>query len=133
MLRNSLQRFAQFVTRRIYAIGAKFAFPDRVVIATAGDGAMLMNRINEVVTEWTDPRLIIKVLANRDLNQVTWEQRVMAGDRRYECSQNVPSFEFERYAEMLGLTGIRIDKPDEIGLRGAGAQRVTPSDHRSHY
>jgi pyruvate dehydrogenase (quinone) len=103
-----------------YAIGAKFAFPDRVVIATVGDGAMLMNGINEMVTianywrEWSDPRLIIMVLANRDLNQVTWEQRVLAGDPKYECSQTVPSFEFARYAEMLGLTGIRVDKPEQI-------------------
>ena len=104
-----------------YAIAAKFAFPDRVVIATVGDGAMLMNGINELVTianywkEWSDPRLIVMVLANRDLNQVTWEQRVMAGDPKYECSQTVPSFEFARYAEMLGLTGIRVDKPEQIG------------------
>jgi pyruvate dehydrogenase (quinone) len=103
-----------------YAIAAKFAFPDRVVIATVGDGAMLMNGINEVVTianywkKWSDPRLIIMVLANRDLNQVTWEQRVMAGDPKYECSQKVPTFEFARYAEMLGLTGIRIDQPEQI-------------------
>lgn len=104
-----------------YAIGAKFAFPDRVVIATVGDGAMLMNGINELITianywkEWSDPRLIIMVLANRDLNQVTWEQRVMAGDPKFEASQDVPKFEFARYAEMLGLTGIRVDKTDEIG------------------
>jgi pyruvate dehydrogenase (quinone) len=104
-----------------YAIGAKFAFPDRIVIATVGDGAMLMNGINELVTiasywkEWSDPRLVIMVLANRDLNQVTWEQRVMAGDPKYECSQDVPTFEFARYAEMLGLTGIRVDKVEEIG------------------
>src|SRR5689334_18168490 len=104
-----------------YAISAKFAFPERVVIATVGDGAMLMNGINELVTianywkEWSDPRLVVMVLANRDLNQVTWEQRAMAGDPKYECSQTVPQFEFARYAEMLGLTGIRVDKPEEIG------------------
>ena len=104
-----------------YAIGAKFAFPDRVVIATVGDGAMLMNGINELITianywqEWSNPRLIIMVLANRDLNQVTWEQRVMAGDPKYLCSQTVPQFQFAQYAEMLGLTGIRVEKPEEIG------------------
>jgi len=104
-----------------YAIAAKFAFPDRVVIATVGDGAMLMNGINELITlanswkEWSNPRLIIMVLANRDLNQVTWEQRVMAGDPKYVCSQTVPQFQFARYAEMLGLTGIRVEKPEEIG------------------
>jgi pyruvate dehydrogenase (quinone) len=104
-----------------YAIAAKFAWPDRVVIATVGDGAMLMNGINELVTianyweHWSDPRLIVMVIANRDLNQVTWEQRVMAGDPKYECSQNVPTFEFARYAEMIGLIGIRADKPEQIG------------------
>src|SRR5207237_7942332 len=89
-----------------YAIAAKFAFPNRVVIATVGDGAMLMNGINELITianywkEWSDPRLIIMVLANRDLNQVTRQPRDMSGDQKQECSQTVPSFEFARYAEM---------------------------------
>ena len=83
------------------------------------DGAMLMNGINCLITianywkEWSDPRLIIMVLANRDLNQVTWEQRVMAGDPKYEASQTVPEFAFAQYAELLGLTGIRVDKPEE--------------------
>ena len=104
-----------------YAIAAKLAFPDRVVIATVGDGAMLMNGINELVTiadnwkHWRDPRLVIMVIANRDLNQVTWEQRVMAGDPKYVVSQTVPKFEFARYAEMLGLIGIKVDKPEQIG------------------
>src|SRR5881398_3127494 len=82
---------------------------------------MLMNGINEIVTianywkEWSDPRLIIMVLANRDLNQVTWEQRIMTGDPKYEASQDVPDFPFARYAEMLGLTGIRVSTPEEVG------------------
>jgi len=104
-----------------YAVAAKFAWPDRPVIALVGDGAMLMNGINCLITiahywkEWSDPRLIVMVLANRDLNQVTWEQRVMAGDPKYVCSQTVPDFAFARYAEMLGLTGIRVEKPEEVG------------------
>jgi pyruvate dehydrogenase (quinone) len=104
-----------------YAIAAKFAWPDRVAIALVGDGAMLMNGINELVTiadywkEWTDPRLIIMVLANHDLNQVTWEQRVMSGDPKFKPSQDVPDFRFAGYAEMVGLKGIRVDKPEQIG------------------
>lgn len=104
-----------------YAIAAKFAWPDRVAIALVGDGAMLMNGINELVTvanywkEWRDPRLIIMVLANHDLNQVTWEQRIMNGDPKFQPSQDVPDFKFARYAEMLGLTGIRVDQPEQIG------------------
>ncbi len=104
-----------------YSVAAKFAWPDRPVIALVGDGAMLMNGINCLITiadyweEWSDPRLIIMVLANHDLNQVTWEQRIMTGDPKYEASQDVPDFPFARYAEMLGLTGIRVSTPEEVG------------------
>ncbi len=104
-----------------YAIGAKFAWPDRVVIALAGDGAIQMNGMNELITiakywkEWADPRLVVLVLNNQDLNQVTWEQRVLAGDPRYPASQSVPDFPYARYAELIGLRGVRVDTPDEIG------------------
>lgn len=103
-----------------YAIAAKFAFPERPVIAMVGDGAMQMLGNNGMITiaghwkEWSNPQLIILVLNNGDLNQVTWEQRVMAGDPKYEASQNLPPFQFARYAEMLGLKGIRMTGPDDI-------------------
>lgn len=103
-----------------YAIAAKFAFPNRVVIALVGDGAMQMLGNNELITiskywkEWSDPRLVVLVLNNRDLNQVTWEQRVMEGDPKYEASQDIPDFPFARYAELLGLRGIKVEKPEEI-------------------
>ena len=104
-----------------YAIAAKFAFPDRVVVACAGDGAMQMNGLNELITvakywkQWSDPRLVVLVLNNHDLNQVTWEQRVMEGDPKYKASQEVPDFPYAGYAESLGLRGFRIDNPDQIG------------------
>ncbi len=103
-----------------YAIAAKFAFPDRPVIALVGDGAMQMNGNSELVTiakywrEWDNPNLIIAVLNNRDLNQVTWEQRVMAGDPKWEASQDMPDFQYAAYADMIGLKGIRVDEPDQI-------------------
>ena len=104
-----------------YAIAAKFAYPARPAIALVGDGAMQMNGINELITiakyyeRWQDPRLIILVLNNRDLNQVTWEQRVMEGNPKFEGSQSLPDFPYARYAEMLGLNGIRVDDPDRVG------------------
>jgi pyruvate dehydrogenase (quinone) len=104
-----------------YAIAAKFAFPDRLPIALVGDGAMQMMGINELITiakyykRWTDPRLMIVVLNNRDLNMVTWEQRVMAGDPKFEASQDIPEFNYAEYARMLGLEGIRVEKEEEIG------------------
>ena len=104
-----------------YAIAAKFCYPDRVAIALVGDGAMQMLGNNGLITiakywkEWSDPRLVILVLNNRDLNQVTWEQRAMAGNPKYEASQDIPDFPFARYAELLGLRGIFVDKPEQIG------------------
>jgi pyruvate dehydrogenase (quinone) len=103
-----------------YAIAAKFAYPDRPVIAMVGDGSMQMNGINELITiekywrEWADPRLIILVLYNHDLNQVTWEQRAFAGDPKFEGSQTLPDFPFARYAELLGLSGVVMETPDDI-------------------
>jgi pyruvate dehydrogenase (quinone) len=104
-----------------YAIAAKFAHPDRVAIALVGDGAMQMNGLNELITvakywrRWTDPRLIVLVLNNRDLNQVTWEQRVLEGDPKFEASQDIPDFPYARYAELLELKGVRVEDPEQIG------------------
>ena len=104
-----------------YAIAAKFTHPDRPAIALVGDGAMQMNGMNELLTvakywrEWEDPRLVVLVLRNRDLNQVTWEQRALEGDPKFEASQDVPDFPFARYAEMLGLGGTVVERPDQAG------------------
>ena len=104
-----------------YAIAAKFAHPERPAIALVGDGAFQMNGMNELITiakyreRWSDPRLIVLVLHNDDLNQVTWEQRVMEGDPKYVGSQQLPDFPYARYAELLGLKGIRVDAPDQLG------------------
>jgi pyruvate dehydrogenase (quinone) len=91
------------------------------VFALVGDGAMQMNGINELITiakyreRWPDQRLIVLVLNNHDLNQVTWEQRAMSGDPKFEGSQNLPDFPYARYAELLGLKGIRVDEPAQVG------------------
>ncbi|HXS27165.1 MAG TPA: thiamine pyrophosphate-requiring protein [Steroidobacteraceae bacterium] len=104
-----------------YAIAAKFAYPDRPVIALAGDGAMQMNGMAELITiakywqRWSDPRLIVMVLNNRDLNQVTWEERVLAGDPKFEASQDLPDVRYSAFAELLGLGGIFVERPDQIG------------------
>jgi len=103
-----------------YVIAAKFAFPSRVAIACVGDGAFQMNGMNEMITiakywkEWSDPRLIVCVLKNRDLNMVTWEQRVMAGDAKFAASQIVPDFPYAQYAESLGLKGISVETCDRV-------------------
>ncbi len=104
-----------------YATAAKFCYPDRVVVAPVGDGAMQMLGNAALLTiakywkKWSDPRLVVMVVHNNDLNQVTWEQRVMAGDPKFEGSQNIPDFAYARYAELIGLTGIEVSRPEEIG------------------
>ncbi len=104
-----------------YALAAKMAHPDRVVVALSGDGAMQMIGINGLITiahrykEWSDPRLLVVVLNNSDLNMVTWEQRVSAGERKFDASQVLPAFPYADYAKSLGLHGVRVTKPDAIG------------------
>ena len=103
-----------------YAIAAKFAYPDRPVIAMVGDGSMQMNGINELITiekywrDWSDPRLVILVLYNHDLNQVTWEQRAFAGDPKFPGSQELPDFPFARYAELLRLEGVTMARAEDV-------------------
>ncbi|MEU4211828.1 thiamine pyrophosphate-requiring protein [Streptomyces sp. NPDC026206] len=104
-----------------YAIGAKFAHPDRPVVALVGDGAMQMNGLAELITvakyrhQWEDPRLVVGVWNNRDLNQVTWEMRAMGGSPQFLPSQELPDVPYAEFARSLGLTGIRVEKPDEVG------------------
>jgi pyruvate dehydrogenase (quinone) len=104
-----------------YAIGAKFGNPGTPVIALVGDGAMQMNGLNELITiakywrDWQDPRLVVAVLNNRDLNQVTWEMRAMEGAPAFVPSQELPDFPYAGYAESLGLGGVRVEKPEALG------------------
>lgn len=104
-----------------YAIAAKIAHPERPVIALVGDGAMQMNNMAELITvakywrNWSDPRLVVCVFNNEDLNQVTWEQRVMEGDPKFDASQRIPDVPYHRFAEMIGLRGIFVDRPEALG------------------
>ncbi|MGH3405508.1 MAG: thiamine pyrophosphate-dependent enzyme, partial [Streptosporangiaceae bacterium] len=104
-----------------YAIAAKFAYPDRVAVAMVGDGAMQMGGMAELLTAgkyyrtWADPRLVILVLNNEDLNQVTWEQRAMEGDPRFSASQDIPYVPYHAWAEMIGLKGIKVERSAQIG------------------
>jgi pyruvate dehydrogenase (quinone) len=103
-----------------YALAAKFAHPDRPVIACLGDGAMQMLGINALIDvayhwpRWSNPQLVVLVLNNHDLNQVTWEQRVLSGDPKLAASQVLPDFPYARYAELIGLRALRVDAPEQV-------------------
>jgi pyruvate dehydrogenase (quinone) len=104
-----------------YAIAAKYAAPDRPVIALVGDGAMQMNNMAELITvakywrDWRDHRWIVCVFNNEDLNQVTWEQRIINADPKFEASQRIPNVSYSRFADMIGLRGIYVDDPAQLG------------------
>lgn len=104
-----------------YAIGAKFAHPDRLAVAFEGDGAMQMNGLAELLTirryyqEWSDPRLIVAVLHNNDLNQVTWEMRAMEGEPKLVESQRIPDMSYADFASSIGLHAITVTDPDDVG------------------
>ncbi|HQT79807.1 MAG TPA: thiamine pyrophosphate-requiring protein [Rhodopila sp.] len=115
-----------------YAIAAKFAHPDRPVVALVGDGAMQMNNMAELITvakywrEWSNKTWVCCVFNNQDLNQVTWEQRVMSGDPKFNASQQLPDVPYHRFAELIGLRGIFVDSPDRL----AGAWEEALSSDR---
>jgi len=104
-----------------YGIAAKLAYPDRPVVAIVGDGAMQMNGLNELITlakycrRFSEGTFVVCVFNNRDLNMVTWEQRVLAGDPKYPPSQTIPDVPYARLAELLGLTGVRVERPEDLG------------------
>jgi pyruvate dehydrogenase (quinone) len=103
-----------------YALAGKLAYPQRPAVALVGDGAMQMNGINVLITvssrwqDWDDPRFVVLVVNNGDLNLVTWEQRIMGGDPRFADSQCLPAFSYAEYAKMLGLEGIRVTASDQV-------------------
>jgi pyruvate dehydrogenase (quinone) len=104
-----------------YVIGAKFGHPDRPAIALVGDGAMQMNGMAELITiakyyrQWSDPRCVVCVFHNNDLNQVTWELRAMGGAPKFEESQNLPEVSYAAFARSVGLDGVEVEKPEEVG------------------
>jgi pyruvate dehydrogenase (quinone) len=104
-----------------YALAAKFVHPDRPAVALTGDGAMQMLGLNSLLTvakywrEWSDPRLVLLVLNNRDLNYVTWEQRAMEGEPKYPASQDLLDVPYARYADLLGFGGARVERSDQVG------------------
>ena len=103
-----------------YAIAAKFCHPHRPAVALVGDGAMQMNGMAELITakkyykEWADPRLVVLVLNNQDLNQVTWEQRALQGDPMNPMTQRIPDVRYAGFAELIGLAGVRVEQPEDI-------------------
>jgi pyruvate dehydrogenase (quinone) len=103
-----------------YAIAAKFCHPNRPAVALVGDGAMQMNGMAELITakkyykEWADPRLVVLVLNNQDLNQVTWEQRALQGDPMNPMTQRIPDVRYAGFAELIGLAGVRVEQPEDI-------------------
>lgn len=123
-----------------YAIGAKFAHPDRPAIALVGDGAMQMNGLAELLTaakyygEWSDPRLVVAVLNNGDLNQVTWEMRALQGAPQFEASQSIPDVPYAGVAALFGLGGERVEHPDGVSAawrRALAADRPYVIDFRT--
>jgi pyruvate dehydrogenase (quinone) len=120
MLGNLSSTLASMGCAIPYATAAKLAHPDRPVIALTGDGAMQMLGMNELVTVaryrdvFTDPRFVVLVLHNNDLNEVTWEQREMEGDPRFDASQEIPDVDYAAFAKLLGFRGVRVESADQV-------------------
>jgi pyruvate dehydrogenase (quinone) len=104
-----------------YGIAGKLAHPDRPMIVLSGDGGFQMTGVAELITlsrlwrDWSDPRFVICVLNNRDLAEVSWEQREMENSPRFPDSQDLPDFPAANYAALLGLAGEKVEDPADLG------------------
>jgi len=120
MLGDLSGRLASMLAAMPYATAAKFAYSDRPVICTIGDGAFQMLGMNELITikkylqDWENPQLIILILHNNDLTQVSWEMRTEDANPVWSTSQDVQSVDYAGWAEMLGFSGIRVKTDDEV-------------------
>jgi pyruvate dehydrogenase (quinone) len=103
-----------------YAVAAKFVFPDKPVVCTIGDGAFQMLGMNELITIkkyqhlWPNKQLVVMVLHNNDLTQVSWEMRTQDANPRWTGSQNVESIDYAAYVRTLGFQGIEVTDPEKI-------------------
>jgi pyruvate dehydrogenase (quinone) len=103
-----------------YGIAGKLARPDRPMIVLSGDGGFQMTGVAELVTlsrlwrDWADPRFVVCVLNNRDLAEVSWEQREMESSPRFAPSQDLPDFPAAAYAALLGLAGEKVENPADL-------------------
>jgi pyruvate dehydrogenase (quinone) len=120
MLGDLSGRLATMMASMPYAVAAKFAYPERTVVCTIGDGAFQMLGMNELITvkkylsEWSNPQLIIVVIHNDDLGQVSWEMRTEDGNPVWRTAQDVESIDYAGFAELLGFTGVRVRSDDEV-------------------
>ncbi|MEU4874540.1 thiamine pyrophosphate-binding protein [Streptomyces sp. NPDC021608] len=109
-----------------YAIGAKSAHPDRPAIALVDDGAMGPDGLAELVTvarcrdRWQDPRLVVAVWNDRRLPRHAQDAQdpQAAPDSQDEpssaASQRSPEASYAEFARSLGLTGVRVETPEEV-------------------
>ena len=104
-----------------YALAAKMAYPERVVLAFIGDGAMQMNGLNVMITiskywkEWSKPEADRHGAEQPGPEPGDLEERVQLGDGKTESTQSIPDFAYHSYAELLGLTGIVVRHVDQLG------------------
>lgn len=104
-----------------YGIAAKLASPDRPVVVLSGDGGFQMTGVAELITvsrlwrKWENPVFAICILNNRDLAEVSWEQRETEAEPRFDDSQDLPDVDYAGYAKLLGLDGARVESDDDVG------------------
>jgi pyruvate dehydrogenase (quinone) len=113
-------RLATMLAAMPYAMAAKFAFPDRPVVCTIGDGAFQMLGMNELITlkkygkQWANKQFVILVMHNDDLAQVSWEMRTEDANPLWRAAQDVESIDYAGFAQLLGFRGVRVDSDDEV-------------------
>jgi len=97
------------------AIGAKFAKPEKKVMAITGDGGLLMV-IQELATAVAENvRVVICLMNNGWLGMVKQWQKLFWNERYSGTSLYQSNPDFVKLAEAFGAKGIRVERPSEIG------------------
>lgn len=95
------------------AIGAQLSLPKKKVILFTGDGSIMMNC--QELSTMADNGLPVKIIVmnNQVLGMVNQWQRMFYG-QRYSHSSTKGNTDFVKLAEAMGVTGLRVTKPEDL-------------------
>ena len=104
------------------AIGAKLAAGDRPVVATSGDGAILMTGLEMLTATSQNLGVIFCVLNDGKLSQIAQFQK-NAMDQETLTALN--SLNFEGLAKAVSMSYISVSKPQDLDQKIREAQKIT--------
>ncbi|WP_207857710.1 biosynthetic-type acetolactate synthase large subunit [Lucifera butyrica] len=95
------------------AVGAQIGLPAKQIILFTGDGSIMMNCQELATAANLELPIKIIVMNNQVLGMVTQWQRMFYG-QRYSHTSLKGRTDFVKLAEAMGMTGMRVTKPEKL-------------------